>query len=51
MDRDMKEKRQLAGSQVAYEILLRGWDMMTWWHSVEVTVIACSDISSRTSLP
>ena len=51
MNRDMKEKRQLARSQVAYEILLRGWDMMTWWHSVEETVIACSDISSRTSLP
>ena len=47
----MKEKRQEAGSQVAYEILLRGWLIMTRELDTEVTISRARDTETNTSSP
>ena len=47
----MKEKRQLAGSHVAYEILLRGWLMRIIDVWLDVTVTLAKEMETITSSP
>ena len=47
----MNENKQLAGSQVAYEILFKGWLMIISELVTEVTVTFVRDIDNRTSSP
>ena len=47
----MNENKQLAGSQVAYEILFRGWLMITARDTEEVTDTLASDTATTTSSP
>ena len=49
--RDMNENKQLAGSQVAYEILFREWLMIIKELVTEVTVTFVREMESKTSSP
>ena len=49
--RDMNENKQLAGSQVAYEILFREWLMIIRELVTEVTVTFVREMESKTSSP